>query len=63
MPHHLPRWAVQRVVAALESRAPAGRHPQHLAELARSTGMSKSLTRQCLRHVERARDQEAGLAR
>jgi DNA-binding IclR family transcriptional regulator len=53
-PHRsgLPPWALQRVVAVLESEHRAGRGASNTAHVARRAGLSKSLTRRCL-HVIR----------
>jgi hypothetical protein len=46
-----PGWAVQRVAGALETERQAGRRT-NTVDLARRTGLSKSLARQCLNHLQ-----------
>lgn len=43
----LPAWAIQRVAAALDAE-PRDGVPTSAVDLARRTGLSKSLTRRCL---------------
>ncbi|WP_129656876.1 helix-turn-helix domain-containing protein [Rothia halotolerans] len=49
----LPRWAVQRVSAVVRQAggASGGSSALPLGEIARKAGISKSLTRRCLRSI------------
>ncbi|MEX5262218.1 hypothetical protein [Kocuria sp. CPCC 205263] len=47
----LPKWAVQRVAAVLKTERGAGRRTMNPADLARRTGLSKSLARRCQAHL------------
>lgn len=51
MSQTLPSWAVQRVATALESQRKTGKTSVNPADLARRTGLSKSLTRRCLNQL------------
>lgn len=64
MTQSLPAWAVQRVAAALETQRNAGKSSVDPADLARRTGLSKSLARRCLNQVRRneARQNQAQLS-
>jgi hypothetical protein len=46
-----PGWAVHRVAGALETEQEAGRRTNTI-NLARRTGLSKSLARRCLKHLQ-----------
>ncbi|WP_437050091.1 helix-turn-helix domain-containing protein [Streptomyces sp. enrichment culture] len=50
---HLPAWAVHRVVSALGTTQDAHVTRTHPTELARRTGLSKSLARRCLHFLQR----------
>ncbi|WP_323959811.1 hypothetical protein [Arthrobacter sp. JZ12] len=52
--HALPAWAVQRVTAVLAAEYREGRKATDAALLARRAGLSKSLTRRCLREITRS---------
>lgn len=45
-----PGWAVQRVAGVLETEQQTGRRTNTI-DLARRTGLSKSLARRCLNHL------------
>ncbi|WP_437109140.1 helix-turn-helix domain-containing protein [Streptomyces sp. enrichment culture] len=49
---HLPEWAVHRIASALGTTQAAHGARTHPAELARRTGMSKSLARRCLHFLQ-----------
>lgn len=50
----LPAWAIQRVAAALDAETRDGGQ-RTAVELARRTGLSKSLTRRCLSQLRSQR--------
>jgi hypothetical protein len=47
-PRTVPAWALQRVSTAVDTRSGPGHRSINPAEVARRTGLSKSLVRQCL---------------
>jgi hypothetical protein len=58
--HGLPKWAVQRVSGVLQTERDAGRHTMDPADLARRTGLSRSLARRCQAHLTTASGATAG---
>lgn len=50
----LPAWAIQRVAAALDAEHRDG-GPRTAVDLARRTGLSKSLARRCLNQLRSQR--------
>ena len=56
----LPKWAVQRVSSVLQAERGAGRRTMNPADLARRTGLSKSLARRCQTHLTTASHATAG---
>jgi IclR helix-turn-helix domain len=56
----LPTWAVQRVAAVLQAERRTGRRTMNPADLARRTGLSKSLARRCQTHLTTSPHATAG---
>ena len=52
MSQQLPKWALQRVTSVLQTQRDAGAPAMSAADLARRTGLSKSLARRCLTQVK-----------
>jgi DNA-binding IclR family transcriptional regulator len=56
----LPQWAVQRVATVLQAERGTGQRTLNPADLARRTGLSKSLARRCQAHLTTASPATSG---